>query len=157
MTEAITDSAGLNGPVEVAPAPKKRAVGTRATKKAATDIPAVDNVELQEVKTAETENVITAPTAAPKGAPQSNTASNADGVIGSRAADKVFEKPAVVEKPVDNSDKVAIWSDKNIRWSGVGALIKGYNIVTKEAAEKWLDKNGIREATPEEVATHYGR
>jgi len=157
MTEAITDSAGLNGPVEVAPTPKKRAVGTRATKKAAAEVPQVDNVELQEVKTAETENVITAPTAAPKGAPQSNTASNADGVIGSRAADKVFEKPAVVEKPVDDSNKVAVWSDKNIRWTGVGALIKGYNIVTKEAADKWLSRGGIREATPEEVATHFGK
>jgi hypothetical protein len=155
MTEAISDSAGLNGPVEVAPTPKKRAVGTRATKKAATDIPAVDKVELQEVQAAE--NVITAPTAAPKGAPQSNTASNADGVIGSRAADKVFEKPVVVEKPVDDSNKVAVWSDKNIRWTGVGALIKGYNIVTKEAADKWLSRGGIREATPEEVATHFGK
>jgi hypothetical protein len=157
MTEAISDSAGLNGPVEVAPTPKKRAVGTRATKKAATDIPAVENVELQEVKTAEAENVITAPVTESRGVPQSNTTSNANGVIGSRAADKVFEKPAVVEKPVDDSDKVAIWSDKNIRWSGVGALIKGYNIVNKEAAEKWLSRGGIREATPEEVATHYGR
>jgi len=156
MTEAISDSAGLNGPVTAAPTPKKRAVGARATKKAAADIPQVDNVELQEVETANTENVISAPIKS-KADPQSNTTSNANGVIGSRAADKVFEKPAVVEKPVDDSEKVAIWSDKNIRWTGVGALIKGYNIVTKEAAEKWLSRGGIREATPEEVAAHFGK
>jgi hypothetical protein len=41
-------------------------------------------------------------------------------------------------------------------WSVVGRINKGYNIVTKEAAEKWLSRKGVREATPEEVATHYG-
>lgn len=155
MTEAISDSAGLNGPVSVAPAPKKRAVGTRATNKVAKEIPEVDNVELQEVKPA-AENVITAPDKAPR-SPQSNTASNANNVIGSRAADKVFEKPAVVEEPVEDTSKEAVWSEKNIRWSGVGALIKGYNIVSKEAAEKWVTQRGVRNATPEEVAAHYGK
>lgn len=156
MTEAITDSAGLSGPVSEAPVPKKRAVGTRATKKVAKEVPEVSNVEVQEVKTAETENVITAPKSAER-VPESNTSSNADGVIGSRAADKVFEKPATVEEPEVDDSKVALWSDKHIRWSGVGALIKGYNIVSKEAAEKWLTKRGIREATPQEVATHFGK
>jgi hypothetical protein len=44
-----------------------------------------------------------------------------------------------------------------MRWTGVGALVKGYNIVTKEAAEKWLTRQGVRKASAEEVATYYGK
>ena len=155
--EAITDSAGLNGPVSEKPAPRKRsASSTRATKKVAEKAP-VENVAIEQQIGAVDTNVISAPQKAHTDGPVSNTAVSADGVIGSRAADRVFDKPvAVEEKPVSDS-KVAIWSDKNIRWSGVGTLAKGYNIVNKEAAEKWLVREGIREATPEEVATHYGK
>jgi hypothetical protein len=103
-------------------------------------------------------NVISSPKKAHTDGPVSNTATSADGVIGSKAADRVFEKPAapVQEKSVP-TNKIALWSDKNIRWTGVGTLAKGYNIVNKEAADKWLVREGIREATPEEVATHYGK
>lgn len=156
--EAITDSAGLNGPVAEKPAPKKRSVGsTRATKKAAEKAP-VENVAIAEQKIGEVDtNVISAPQKAHTDGPVSNTATSANGVIGSKAADRVFEKTVQPEPKKDDSDKVALWSDKNIRWSGVGTLTKGYNIVTKEAADKWLAREGIREATPEEVATHYGK
>ena len=37
------------------------------------------------------------------------------------------------------------------------ALLSRANIVSKEAAEKWLKREGIRKATPEEVATYYGK
>jgi len=85
----------------------------------------------------------------------------------------VEEKPAVVEeakpvlaeeKPKDNKapiatnqkpGKTALWSNKNIRWTGVGALTKGYNIVSEEASKKWLTRQGVRNATPEEVATYF--
>jgi len=51
---------------------------------------------------------------------------------------------------------VAIHSTKNIYWSGVGKILKGYNIVERHNAEKWLTKPGIRIAQPEEVAKEYG-
>jgi hypothetical protein len=66
------------------------------------------------------------------------------------------EEPEVkkVESP---KEKVALFSKGNIHWNGVGSLEKGYNIVTKEASVKWLTKKSVREATPQEVARHYGK
>lgn len=52
--------------------------------------------------------------------------------------------------------KVAIYSTKSVSWYGIGEVIKGYNIVTKANAEKWLERDHIRIATPEEVAREYG-
>lgn len=90
-----------------------------------------------------------------KRVPISNARSNEDGVLTVGSADnfknKEFKKDT--EKP---TGKVAIYSDKNMRWQGLGGISKGYNIVTKEAADRWLTRKGIREATPQEVATHYG-
>jgi hypothetical protein len=53
-------------------------------------------------------------------------------------------------------ETVAVYSPKNIYWSGVGKVLKGYNIVEKHNAEKWLTKPGMRIADPEEVAKEYG-
>lgn len=53
-------------------------------------------------------------------------------------------------------ETVAVYSPKNIYWSGVGKVLKGYNIVEKQNAEKWLTKPGMRIADPEEVAKEYG-
>ncbi len=58
------------------------------------------------------------------------------------------------EKP---KEKVALYSIGNVSWNGVGTLEKGYNIVTKEASVKWLTRKSVREATPEEIAKHYGK
>jgi hypothetical protein len=63
-------------------------------------------------------------------------------------------KPKVA-KPID--EKVALFSDRNIFWSGVGEVVKGYNIVTKEVSEKWLTHDKVRIASPQEVAKHYGK
>lgn len=156
MTDAITDSAGLSGPVTEAVSPKKRSVGANATKKAAKDAPAVDNMVMQEVVATETSGVIGTPNKAHTDGPvKSNTRSKSNGTISSSVADKVFEKTDVMVEP--DKDKVAVWSPKNIRWSNVGTINKGYNIVTKEAADKWTTLEGIRIASPEEVATHYGK
>ena len=54
-------------------------------------------------------------------------------------------------------EKVALFSERNLHWNGVGQLLKGYNIVTKEVSEKWLKHRAVREATPAEVAKHYGK
>jgi hypothetical protein len=62
--------------------------------------------------------------------------------------------PKIV-KPIEG--KVALFSERNIFWNGVGEVVKGYNIVTKEVSEKWLTHDKVRTATPQEVAKHYGK
>ena len=75
------------------------------------------------------------------------------GAIGSMAADG----PAVVATAeVDLSEKVAIHSTKSVRWEEVGSVSKGYNIVTKSQADKWLTRGHVRIATPEEVKRAFG-
>jgi hypothetical protein len=62
----------------------------------------------------------------------------------------------VVEKQAPK-EKVAIYSLRNLNWTGLGALTKGYNIVTKEDAEQWITNKSVRTATPEEVKRAYGK
>lgn len=52
---------------------------------------------------------------------------------------------------------VAVYSTRNISWNGVGIINCGYNIVAKEDSEKWLTHKSVRLATPEEVASYYGK
>lgn len=66
----------------------------------------------------------------------------------------VKEQKEALEIP---TDKMALYSERNLHWNGVGALEKGYNIVTKEASVKWLNHKAVREASPKEVARHYGK
>lgn len=78
-----------------------------------------------------------------------------NGVIG------VTETPRPVKKAADASPKksnktVAIYSTKNVSWSSVGKVYRGYNIVTPDQAEKWLTRSHVRLATPEEVAKEFG-
>jgi hypothetical protein len=76
------------------------------------------------------------------------------GAIGSMAADgpKKESKPA----SVDLAEKVALHSTKSVRWEEVGSISKGYNIVSKAQAEKWLSRSHVRIATPEEVKKAFG-
>jgi hypothetical protein len=74
-------------------------------------------------------------------------------VIGTAGAE-IPVKPAA--NAGRNKATVAIYSDRNVSWNGVGKIEKGYNIVTKENAAKWLTRRHVREATPEEVASEYG-
>ena len=63
------------------------------------------------------------------------------------------------EKPKETAvEKVALYSDHNKHTTDkqLGSLKVGYNIVTKEAADWWLTRKGVREATPNEIARHYG-
>jgi len=75
------------------------------------------------------------------------------GAIGSMAADG---PKAVITQSVDLSEKVALHSTKSIRWEEVGSLSKGYNIVTKAQADKWLTRGHVRIASPEEVQKAFG-
>ena len=65
-------------------------------------------------------------------------------------------KKEVIE-PNKISEKVALHSSKTLHWAKVGQLIPGYNIVTKEASEKWLTRKQVRLATPEELSSYYGK
>jgi hypothetical protein len=80
----------------------------------------------------------------------------ANGVIG------VTQTPRPVKNetpaPVTKSKKtVAVFSTKNVSWGGVGKVYRGYNIVTPDQADKWLTRDHVRLATPEEVAKEFGR
>jgi hypothetical protein len=83
----------------------------------------------------------------------------ANGAIGVTTAPKSEPKPvkkAAAKKPA-KEDTVAIHSTRNVTWEGIGKVYRGYNIVTKEAAEQWLTRSHIRIATPEEVAKEFGK
>ena len=54
-------------------------------------------------------------------------------------------------------NKVALYSERNLHMDSLGALKVGYNIVSKEASEKWLTHRLVRIAPPEEVASYYGK
>lgn len=99
------------------------------------------------------ENVITSNTTKPHGKPTSGTTMNENGVLISAQPERVKTTPSNVDP---HAGKVAIHSDRNLSWSGVGKINKGYNFVTREVADKWLVHRAVREASPEEVAAHYG-
>ena len=75
------------------------------------------------------------------------------GAIGSMAADGPSK---TINTDVDLSEKVAVHSTKSVRWEAVGSISKGYNIVTKAQADKWLTRSHVRIATPEEVKKAFG-
>ena len=54
-------------------------------------------------------------------------------------------------------NKVALYSERNLHMDNLGALKVGYNIVSKEASEKWLTHRLVRIAPPEEIASYYGK
>jgi hypothetical protein len=129
-----------------------------AVEAVAKENPVIKNVKVAEVVNDDSQKVITGP-AKKKTSKSSNIQKDTENVLGSKAADRALAKIIVEEKeePKKVSEKIALWSNKNIRWSDVGELKKGYNIVTEGASEKWLSRDGIRKATPEEIATYFGK
>lgn len=118
------------------------------------DVEGLKKAQIVEVLEAEgAENVITSNTIKPSGVSTTSAVVNNNGVLVSPQPERVKTVPS---KTDPNEGKVAIYSDKNLSWSGVGKLSKGYNFVTKEVAEKWLVHKAVRDASPEEVAAHYG-
>jgi hypothetical protein len=79
-----------------------------------------------------------------------------EGVIGATTA-VVASPRKKKEKAAEVKEKIALYSTKNVTWSEVGKVYRGYNIVDKAAAEKWLTRSHIRVATPEEVAKEFGK
>ena len=80
----------------------------------------------------------------------------AEGVIGATTA-AVAAPRKKNSKSQEKKETVAIHSTKNVTWSEVGKVYRGYNIVEKDAADKWLTRPHIRMATPEEVAKEFGK
>jgi hypothetical protein len=119
------------------------------------EAPVVEHVEVTPVVEEAAQEVVEAPAYQ---APEEVQAlgSVAAGVIGATTAPKAPEKKKPV-KPESKKDKVALYSTKNVTWSEVGKVYRGYNIVEKDAAEKWLTRSHIRTATPEEVAKEFGK
>lgn len=70
---------------------------------------------------------------------------------------KTPEQLESIKKDKEPVEKVAVYSKKNLHWTGVGSLTKGYNIVAKEMSEKWITHKAVRIATPSEVASYYGK
>jgi hypothetical protein len=87
--------------------------------------------------------------------PVSSSGTNDETVIVSKAAERSVKKDTPT--PKEDGSKVALHSEKNLHWLGVGNLRKGYNVVNKEAVSLWLTRRGVRKASAEEVATHYGK
>ena len=72
---------------------------------------------------------------------------------------RVLEGKEVVQiAKKETPNRVALYSDNNKHSIDrkMGSLKVGYNIVTKEAADWWLTNKGVRIATPNELARHYG-
>jgi hypothetical protein len=100
------------------------------------------------------EEVITNAPAKTKGKAKEAIAPVADGVIGTAAQPA---KPQVTKKKATvAADDVALYSTRNVRWEGVGTISRGYNVVSKKDAEKWLTRPHVREATAAEVAKELG-
>jgi len=92
-----------------------------------------------------------------KAPPRSNVGAVRNGAIGSKSADAVKPKKAPAQPAKSEDEKTAIFSTKNVTWAGVGKVFRGYNIVPKQEADKWLTRSHVRLATPEEVAGEFGK
>jgi len=121
------------------------------------DVTGLKKAQIVEALEATGDNVITSATIKPSGQVSDPSAtSNAQGVLISPQPAKVKTVPKPEVKPQDDPSKVAIYAPRNLAWNGVGKLTQGFNFVTKEEANKWLTLRSVREASPEEVASHYG-
>lgn len=63
----------------------------------------------------------------------------------------------ITENIKEEYDKVALYSKRNIHWSEIGSLKIGYNIVSKKQAEIMSTHKAVRVASPQEVASYYGK
>jgi len=71
--------------------------------------------------------------------------------------EKTEETVEEADKTKNLTNKIALYSDRNIHMDNLGSLKVGYNIVSKEASEKWLTHRLVRIAPPEEVASYYAK
>jgi hypothetical protein len=133
----------------------KEIIKSTRAKKATTGDTKKKSTAQEEIKA--DENLIGSTTSAAKSTKKSSSMGSVDdsNLIGSRGADRK-DTPAA-QAPKAKAEKVAIFSDRNVTWGGVGKVYRGYNIVTEKEAEQWLTRNHVRMATPEEVAREFGK
>ncbi len=79
------------------------------------------------------------------------------GAIGVTQQKREPKKQEPKAKKQNTEDKVALHSTRNVTWPEVGKVYRGYNIVSKSAAEQWLTRDHVRIATAEEVAKAFGK
>lgn len=107
---------------------------------------------------ADTQEIITATSTRKKPKTEQDVMGNipngAIGVTTKKVATRTANKKPAVKKQKEE-EKIAIFSERNMTWGDVGKVYRGYNIVTKGQAEKWLTRKQCREATPEEVAREF--
>ncbi len=77
-----------------------------------------------------------------------------NGVLGTAVIEKTEKKKT--PKPKAEGETVAVYSKRNISWTYIGEVKKGYNIVPADKLDQWLTRDGVRVATPEEVAKEFG-
>jgi hypothetical protein len=126
---------------------------TRVSEEVANDLNI--SFSLNEVVETAENNVISSPKPKGKGKPALGSVNS--GAIGAsfiEVKEELKKTTKLTDKPV--AEKVAIFSTKNVTWNEVGKVYRGYNIVTKEQADKWLTRDHARVATPEEVAKEFG-
>jgi len=111
-----------------------------------------------EMPEADKNNIIgSSGTQKPGGAKKPAIVPNNNGIISSGRADKLnAEKPNKPQKQ-EKKETIAVFSSKNVTMAGIGKVYRGYNIVDKEAGEKWLQRDHIRLATPEEIKEEFGK
>ena len=127
--------------------PKKSNKTNTKTKKVSENLGIKSTI--QEANTvADTNKVIQAPKKS-KGPAVSNLGTKNNGTIAAKSADR---KDQPKDTPEKKEVKVALFSTKNVNWEGVGNILRGYNIVNEDEAEKWLTRSHVRLATPKEVA-----
>jgi hypothetical protein len=80
----------------------------------------------------------------------------AGGAIGTTVSAPAPRK-TFAQKDKPKEEKIALYSTKNVTWAEVGKVYRGYNIVPVSAADKWLTRDHVRVATPEEVAKEFGK
>lgn len=58
----------------------------------------------------------------------------------------------------ESNNKIALYIENaSVTDKELGKLVRGYNIVSEEVANQWVEKNSkVRIATPQEVAAAYG-
>jgi hypothetical protein len=122
------------------------------TKDEVVEAPVVEAPKPVEVKPAA--NAITVPEPKEENKPGLGFVGN--GVMGSTTVPKAVKKQAPAKSEV-KEDTVALHSTKNVSWQGVGKVVRGFNIVSKSAAEQWLTRDHIRVVTPQELAGEFGK
>ena len=113
-----------------------------------------NNIEASIAEVSEPVSAITTDNFAQSTAEVQSLGAVTNGIIGVTQTPR--STPKVSNKKADSVEKVAVFSTKNISVPGLGKVYRGYNIVSKDAADQWATKSYIRIATPEEVAKEFG-